>query len=178
MLRFPSTSSSIVHSSLIIPSHLSPCTSISLAAVFWSAITSVPDSSIAHPYLLADNRHYPFYLWRKVINAHWSSKYLLIPAYICSWFSIIKILGESQRKIWVVAYFLATAAVLVPAPLIEFRYFTTPFYFLMLHSQMNGRLNWSLVALLYIALNAFTMFMFLFRPFYWENETGKQRFIW
>ena len=88
------------------------------------------------------------------------------------------LVGESQRKIWVVAYFLATAAVLVPAPLIEFRYFTTPFYFLILHSQMNGRLNWSLVALLYIALNAFTMFMFLFRPFYWENETGKQRFIW
>ncbi|XP_008447877.2 dol-P-Glc:Glc(2)Man(9)GlcNAc(2)-PP-Dol alpha-1,2-glucosyltransferase isoform X1 [Cucumis melo] len=139
---------------------------------------SVQYFSIAHLYLLADNRHYPFYLWRKVINVHWSSKYLLIPAYICSWFSIIKILGESQRKIWVVAYFLATAAVLVPAPLIEFRYFTTPFYFLMLHSQMNGRLNWSLVALLYIALNAFTMFMFLFRPFYWENETGKQRFIW
>lgn len=86
--------------------------------------------------------------------------------------------GKSQRKIWVLAYFLATAAVLVPAPLIEFRYFTTPIYFLMLHSQMNGRLSRLLVALLYIALNAFTMFMFLFRPFYWENETGKQRFVW
>lgn len=100
----------------------------------------------------------------------------IVPASFC-WLNFA-LAGESQRKIWVVAYFLATAAVLVPAPLIEFRYFTTPFYFLMLHSQMNGRLNWSLVALLYIALNAFTMFMFLFRPFYWENETGKQRFIW
>ncbi|XP_023518927.1 dol-P-Glc:Glc(2)Man(9)GlcNAc(2)-PP-Dol alpha-1,2-glucosyltransferase [Cucurbita pepo subsp. pepo] len=134
--------------------------------------------SIAHPYLLADNRHYPFYLWRKVINAHWSSKYLLVPAYIYSWFSIFNILGKSKRKIWVVAYFLATAAVLVPAPLIEFRYFTTPFFFLILNSQMNGRLNWLLIALVYITLDAFTMIMFLFRPFHWENETGKQRFLW
>ncbi|KAA8516433.1 hypothetical protein F0562_016726 [Nyssa sinensis] len=29
---------------------------------------SVHFFSIAHPYLLADNRHYPFYLWRKVIK--------------------------------------------------------------------------------------------------------------
>ncbi|XP_022143862.1 dol-P-Glc:Glc(2)Man(9)GlcNAc(2)-PP-Dol alpha-1,2-glucosyltransferase isoform X2 [Momordica charantia] len=139
---------------------------------------SVHYFSIAHPYLLADNRHYPFYLWRKVINTNWSSKYLLVPAYVCSWFSIFNILGKFRRKIWVLAYFVATAAVLVPAPLIEFRYFTTPFYFLMLHSQMNGRLSWLLIALLFIALNAFTMIMFLFRPFYWENESGKQRFIW
>lgn len=155
-----------------------PLSFFQVCVALLAGFISVHYFSIAHPYLLADNRHYPFYLWRKVINAHWSSKYLLVPAYICSWLSIINILGKSQRKIWVLAYFLATAAVLVPAPLIEFRYFTTPIYFLMLHSQMNGRLSRLLVALLYIALNAFTMFMFLFRPFYWENETGKQRFVW
>lgn len=49
--------------------------------------------SIAHPYLLADNRHYPFYLWRKIIKAHWSMKYLMVPLYVFSWFSISSILG-------------------------------------------------------------------------------------
>ncbi|KAK4486735.1 hypothetical protein RD792_006694 [Penstemon davidsonii] len=34
---------------------------------------SVKYFSIAHPYLLADNRHYPFYFWRKVINYQWST---------------------------------------------------------------------------------------------------------
>ena len=50
--------------------------------------------SIAHPYLLADNRHYTFYLWRKVIKAHWSMKYLLVPLYVYSWLAICSRLGE------------------------------------------------------------------------------------
>ena len=49
--------------------------------------------SLAHPYLLADNRHYPFYLWRKIINAHWLMKYMLVPVYVYSWFSILTLLG-------------------------------------------------------------------------------------
>lgn len=134
--------------------------------------------SIAHPYLLADNRHYTFYLWRKVIKAHPLMKYLLVPLYIYSWFSISSILGKAQRKIWVLAYFLATAAVLVPAPLIEFRYFTTPFYFLILHSNIDNIRSWLLMGTLYMVINVFTMIMFLFRPFRWEHEAGSQRFIW
>ncbi|KAI9154113.1 hypothetical protein LWI28_021129 [Acer negundo] len=139
---------------------------------------SVHFFSLAHPYLLADNRHYPFYIWRKVIKAHWLMKYLLVPLYVYSWFSISSILGKTRRKIWVLAYFLATATVLVPAPLIEFRYYTIPFYFMILHSNINENRNWLLMGVLYIALNVFTMLMFLFRPFHWDHEPGIQRFIW
>lgn len=139
---------------------------------------SVHYSSIAHPYLLADNRHYPFYLWRKIINAHWSMKYLLVPLYVYSWFSIFIILAKTRTKIWVLSYFLACAAVLIPAPLIEFRYYTIPFFFLILHSNVNDYKSWLLTGILYIAINIFTMFMFLFRPFYWNHEPGIQRFIW
>lgn len=134
--------------------------------------------SIAHPYLLADNRHYPFYLWRKVIKAHWSMKFLLVPLYVYSWLSIFSILGRTQRKIWVLAYFLATAATLVPAPLIEFRYYTIPFYFLILHSNSTNNRHWLLMGVLYMSLNIFTLMMFLFRPFHWDQEPGIQRFIW
>lgn len=126
--------------------------------------------SIAHPYLLADNRHYPFYLWRKVIKAHWSMKFLLVPLYVYSWFSIFGILGRTQRKIWVLVYFLATAATLVPAPLIEFRYYTIPFYFLILHSDNTDNRHWLLMGVLYMSLNVFTLMMFLFRPFHWDHE--------
>lgn len=49
--------------------------------------------SIAHPYLLADNRHYTFYFWRKIIQAHWASKYLMIPLCVYGWFSMGSILG-------------------------------------------------------------------------------------
>lgn len=139
---------------------------------------SVHFFSIAHPYLLADNRHYPFYLWRKVINAHWSIKYLLVPLYVYSWLNICTRLGKFQRRIWVLGYFVATAAVLVPAPLIEFRYYTTPFFLLTLHSHDNDIMSWILMGSLYLALNVFTMMMFLYRPFHWDHEPGTQRFIW
>lgn len=139
---------------------------------------SVHFFSIAHPYLLADNRHYPFYLWRKVINAHWSIKYLLVPLYVYSWLNICTRLGKFQRRIWVLGYFVATAAVLVPAPLIEFRYYTTPFFLLTLHSHDNDIMSWVLMGSLYLALNVFTMMMFLYRPFHWDHEPGTQRFIW
>ncbi|KAL0375209.1 UNVERIFIED_CONTAM: Dol-P-Glc:Glc(2)Man(9)GlcNAc(2)-PP-Dol alpha-1,2-glucosyltransferase [Sesamum radiatum] len=96
---------------------------------------SVQFFSIAHPYLLADNRHYPFYLWRKVINFHWSTKYLMVPLYVYSWFSIVSNLAKIRKALGAV-YFVACAASLVPAPLIEFRYYTIPFFFLILHTNI------------------------------------------
>ncbi|KAK7255843.1 hypothetical protein RIF29_29266 [Crotalaria pallida] len=149
---------------------------VSLALIV--GVLSVHLFSVAHPYLLADNRHYPFYLWRKVIMAHCSIKYLLVPVYVGSWLSIIHMLGKFRNKIWILAYFLATAAVLVPTPLIEFRYYTLPFYLLVLHCDNRDGKSWLLTGMLYIGVNIFTMMMFLFRPFHWDHEPGIQRFIW
>ncbi|KAI4364147.1 hypothetical protein MLD38_020277 [Melastoma candidum] len=139
---------------------------------------SVHFFSIAHPYLLADNRHYTFYLWRKIIHRHWSLKYLLVLPYAYSWMSIISSLKKSQKGLWILAYILATCAVLVPAPLIEFRYYTLPFYFLVLHSHIEKDRDWILIGLQYVVVNIFTMTMFLFCPFKWDHEPGTQRFIW
>ncbi|KAM3388053.1 hypothetical protein ACQJBY_010690 [Aegilops geniculata] len=134
--------------------------------------------SIAHPYLLADNRHYTFYIWRKVIQAHWMMKYILIPLYVYSWFSVINILGKSQPRVWVVSFVFSVALVLVPAPLVEFRYYTIPLVILVLNSPVIG--NGKLLALgsAYAAVDLFTLAMFLFRPFHWDHEPGTQRFMW
>ncbi|KAK9154287.1 hypothetical protein Sjap_001767 [Stephania japonica] len=145
---------------------------------FTAGFFSVHFFSIAHPYLLADNRHYTFYIWRKVIRAHWLMKYLLLPMYVYSWFSIFNNLGKAQKKIWRLAFFLACAGVLIPAPLVEFRYYTIPFFFLVLHTPTSDNRSWLLIGLLYIVVNVFTMTMFLFRPFRWSHEPGTQRFIW
>ncbi|XP_074311718.1 dol-P-Glc:Glc(2)Man(9)GlcNAc(2)-PP-Dol alpha-1,2-glucosyltransferase isoform X2 [Silene latifolia] len=154
---------------------------LSFALVFGAmaaGVVSVHFFSFAHPYLLADNRHYTFYIWRKVLNAHWSMRYLLVPVYVYSWLSILGILGKTKSKIWVVAYFLACAAVLVPTPLVEFRYYTIPFFIFMLNSGIEETRKWLLIGILYIAINVFTLCMFLYRPFYWTHEAGVQRFIW
>jgi len=49
-----------------------------------SSPPSLARNSIAHPFLLADNRHYAFYLWRRVINVHPLARYALAPGYLVS----------------------------------------------------------------------------------------------
>nr|GEW93572.1 dol-P-Glc:Glc(2)Man(9)GlcNAc(2)-PP-Dol alpha-1,2-glucosyltransferase isoform X1 [Tanacetum cinerariifolium] len=135
------------------PMHFSTSQASNLARAFWKnrllscflwflamivSFLSVHYFSIAHPYLLADNRHYPFYLWRKIINAHWSTKYLLVPLYVYSWTSILTMLADTQKKVWVLIYFVASAVVLIPTPLIEFRYYTIPFFILVLHCHVTN----------------------------------------
>ncbi|XP_073313135.1 dol-P-Glc:Glc(2)Man(9)GlcNAc(2)-PP-Dol alpha-1,2-glucosyltransferase isoform X2 [Primulina huaijiensis] len=139
---------------------------------------SVKIFSIAHPYLLADNRHYPFYLWRKIVNYHWSTKYLMVPLYVYSMFSIVANLAKGQKKIWVMVYILACAGALIPTPLVEFRYYTVPFYFLILHTRIDDNKSWLILGTHYLAINCFTMFMFLFKPFSWSHEAGTQRLMW
>ncbi|XP_006652483.1 dol-P-Glc:Glc(2)Man(9)GlcNAc(2)-PP-Dol alpha-1,2-glucosyltransferase isoform X2 [Oryza brachyantha] len=142
------------------------------------SLAAVHFFSIAHPYLLADNRHYTFYIWRKVIQVHWTMKYILTPIYVYSWFSIVNILGKSQTRVWVLSFVLSVALVLIPAPLVEFRYYTIPLVILALHSPVisNGKLL--ALGFLYAAVDLFTLAMFLFRPFQWQHEPGTQRFIW
>lgn len=154
------------------------CGSLAVLMGLGLSFVAVHFFSIAHPYLLADNRHYTFYIWRKVIQVNWMMKYMLIPLYVYSWLSIINILGKSQTRIWVLSFVLSVALVLVPAPLVEFRYYTIPFVILVLHSPSIG--NGKLLAMgsLYAAVDLSTLVMFLFRPFRWEHEPGTQRFMW
>uniref|UniRef100_A0A0D9W6U9 Dol-P-Glc:Glc(2)Man(9)GlcNAc(2)-PP-Dol alpha-1,2-glucosyltransferase n=1 Tax=Leersia perrieri TaxID=77586 RepID=A0A0D9W6U9_9ORYZ len=138
------------------------------------SLVAVHFFSIAHPYLLADNRHYTFYIWRKVIQVHWMMKYILTPVYVYSWFSIINILGKSQTRVWVLSFVLSVSLVLIPAPLVEFRYYTIPLVILVLHSPVisNGKLL--ALGFLYAVVDLFTLAMFLFRPFQWQHEPGTQ----
>ncbi|KAG0581277.1 hypothetical protein KC19_4G238800 [Ceratodon purpureus] len=148
---------------------------------FCLAFLAVHYFSFAHPYLLADNRHYTFYLWKNVIRAHWSAKYCLIPLYLYSWWSIFNCLGGKERKLWILVLFVGTGGVIVPAPLIEFRYYTVPVYIIALHCGMGQDhefIKSSLVALIYVVINVVTMYLFLYRPFQWAHEPGVQRFIW
>ncbi|KAK3144327.1 hypothetical protein QOZ80_4AG0311590 [Eleusine coracana subsp. coracana] len=184
---------SLVSTAALLPWHFTPsrvldlflwlgknktCSSLAVLMALGLSIIAVHFFSIAHPYLLADNRHYTFYIWRKVIQVNWMMKYILIPLYVYSWFSIINNLGKSQTRVWVISFVLSVGLVLVPAPLVEFRYYTIPFVILILHSPVIGNGKLLALGLLYVAADLFTLAMFLFRPFHWEHEPGTQRFMW
>ncbi|KAG6543053.1 hypothetical protein Mapa_015549 [Marchantia paleacea] len=156
-------------------------TGLILAATF--AVIAVKYYSAPHPYLLADNRHFTFYIWKDVIQRHWMLKYLAIPVYLYSWSSILSSLAEKQKPLWIVAFFLAVAGVVVPTPLLEFRYYNIPFYFIFLHISItssrkrNSRLFFTPVQ--FMCINYLTVYIFLNWTFQWSNQPGvAQRFMW
>ncbi|KAF9184887.1 glucosyltransferase [Haplosporangium sp. Z 767] len=131
-----------------------------------------------HPFLLADNRHYTFYLWKIARNHNLILVYALVPVYmVCAYFCW-QALATEQTILWVIIYAIATALTLIPSPLVEFRYFITPFLIYRIAMRQSRSIWLLLEFLLYTALNAFTVWMFLTKPFRWPHEEGLQRFMW
>lgn len=130
-----------------------------------------------HKYLLADNRHYTFYVWRKVFQRHELVKYLLVPFYIFAGWSFADTL-KSKSIFWILMYFVCLLAVTVPQKLLEFRYFILPFLIYRLNIPFLSLYRQLLELAFYILVNAVTLYLFLNRTFQWENNDEVQRFMW
>ncbi|GJN94016.1 hypothetical protein Rhopal_007079-T1 [Rhodotorula paludigena] len=170
--------------------------------------------SIAHPFLLADNRHFAFYLWRRVINVHAFARYALAPGYLLAATLIWHALAEAgtMSLSTFILFVGATVAVLVPTPLLEPRYFLLPLIILRLYlaspvpsssstlsqsateaapalkhnhaalrrrrarlfaSHRRSRLTrLALEIALYASVQAFCVYLFLEKPFYWDVQVG------
>lgn len=74
--------------------------------------------SLVHPFLLSDNRHFPFYVWRRLLRFP-ALRAGLSPIYVvCGWLLVSR-LHERKGTLWVMTYVAAAAVVLVPSPLLE-----------------------------------------------------------
>ncbi|KAI1470564.1 glycosyltransferase family 59 protein [Daldinia caldariorum] len=57
-------------------------------------------NTIIHPFTLADNRHFMFYVFRYTILRAWWIKYALVPAYvICGWLCWVTLQGNTSSTI-------------------------------------------------------------------------------
>ena len=130
-----------------------------------------------HKYLLADNRHYTFYVWHRVYKRHEYVKYALIPGYLFAWWSIFNLLHH-QNFLWKLVYFVCVSVNLIPQMLLEFRYFIVPYLIFRLHSQFTSYTQVVLELGLYVAVNTATLYLFMEKPFTWPNESDMQRFLW
>jgi alpha-1,2-glucosyltransferase len=77
--------------------------------------------TLEHPYLLADNRHYTFYLWKKIMGRTWWMRYACIPGYLLGWALLAQGLSKARGRLWVLGFMAATVVTLAPAWLLEFR---------------------------------------------------------
>lgn len=99
--------------------------------------TVVHFNTIVHPFTLADNRHYMFYVFRLLLR-HSLTKYAVVPVYfVCAWL-VINALGSTksgagERASFVLVWLAATTLSLVTAPLVEPRYFMIPWLIWRLH---------------------------------------------
>ena len=151
-------------------------TAIGLAAGAAAAAAVVHRGTLVHPFLLADNRHFVFYIWRRLVNRTLWSRYALVPAYV---YAAAALAARLAHRGWLRLALLAgaTCAVLVPAHLIEFRYFTVPFYLAFLHMRTPSTASLAAIVSLFAAANAATIYLFLARPFTWADGSPA-RFIW
>jgi len=142
-------------------------------AVSVSMGLSIKLFTIHHPFLLSDNRHYTFYVWRRIFLLHPVVPYLFIPGYIvCAWTWFLRV-GREQTLLQTLLLPLSTLPVLLPTPLLEPRYFLIPY--VLLRAQLVDVPAWGLLleGLWYGLINAGTMYVFLYK----ERE-GVGRFMW
>ncbi len=146
-----------------------------VALLTWAVVDSY---TMAHPYLLADNRHLSFYFWRRVVMAYDWSKFALVPAYVFGGFCVLHSLLKSGFVFRVTFPFFVFLA-LTPQLLLEFRYFIVPFLLFRLQLRPTDWWRLGLEAALFAAVNAFTVALFVMKPFRWEHDpTDVQRIIW
>lgn len=131
-----------------------------------------------HPYLLADNRHVTFYLWRWWLS-HPQCRLLLTPLFICS-VIYIRELSIHLSPLVRILFVFCSFVMIVPAHLIEPRYFIVPFVLWRLSAKLSSNKLLMLAELLTEILVFATVFLlFLLKPFQWPSEPGvKQRFMW
>eukprot|EP00899_Mesostigma_viride_P028332 jgi/Mesvir1/8684/Mv02622-RA.1 len=86
-MSFPSHLSRRHLDHVLAPVLARPLRSVTFAAMALVLILAVVHRyTLEHPYLLADNRHLTFYLWKGIMRQHPHVRYWLSPAYlVCGW---------------------------------------------------------------------------------------------
>jgi alpha-1,2-glucosyltransferase len=145
------------------------------AAALAAVAGAVHLGSLDHPFLLSDNRHFTFYVWRRLTPP---LRLALSPVYVAAGAMLYAHLRRSgATRLWIAALALCSAAVLVPAHLLEPRYFTVPVLLAMLSARPSSSASYACLLAASAAINATVLYLFLARPFRWADGSVA-RFMW
>ncbi|KAL1916586.1 uncharacterized protein VTP21DRAFT_5777 [Calcarisporiella thermophila] len=157
-----------------------PVRQITTLSVLFLVLYTIRYNTIEHDFLLSDNRHFSFYVWKDIYGSHILTRYLLAPAYLLAIHWCWTRLAELQTFIWCLGYWVAVGLMLVPTPLFDFRYFILPYVFMRLHVR-NPTSGWRLwlELIMETIVNATVGYIFVYQGFEWPQEPGiVQRFMW
>lgn len=148
------------------------------ALVLFLSLCAIWRFTYVHRYVLADNRHYTFYIWSRLFAWHPLMRYTFAPAYLFSGYLILKTLASRRNFLWCIAYVLSVSALLVPTTLLEFRYYIVPYIIFRLNIRVASLYQLIAEISMYVCVNMLTIYIFLHRPFHWDSEVSLQRFMW
>lgn len=159
-------------------------TALSYCAIFYI----VQNFTIVHPFLLADNRHYTFYIYRRILSKP-AAKYLVVPVYHFFSCLIPYMLLQTPSytrvrlsSVGTAAFLCVTALTVIPSPLFEPRYYMVPLVLFRLFTRSkitrHRTRNHLYEFLWYLFLNAMVFIIFYNYEFTWLSEPGVQRIIW
>jgi len=124
---------------------------------------------IPHPFLLADNRHYAFYVFKYILSRS-SLRVGLVPIYTLSAIFVMGSLQRARRTgLWMLLFVLCAGIALVPLPLLEPRYFTIAVALLLLHMPAPSRFAAGAAIVTSLVANALFIYIFVYRPFQWPD---------
>lgn len=135
-------------------------------------------NTIAHPYLLADNRHYTFYVWNRWYGKYNYAKYASVFLYIFLITNLYANLKDQNCISFLLPYSICVFIVLSLQKMIEIRYFLIPYIVLRLRFAKSS--GWVVFGefLWYIILNVATFYLFFTKEIIWKNFDYPQRLIW
>jgi len=131
-----------------------------------------------HRYVLADNRHYTFYVWSWLFVRRPLLRYAFAPLYFLAGYLLLQRLALRQHFLWCIGYVMSVTALLVPTTLLEFRYYIVPYIIFRLSISVASLRQLVAEVSVYAVINALTIYTFLYRPFHWTSEVSLQRFMW
>jgi alpha-1,2-glucosyltransferase len=163
--------------------HCSCKRSSAFLLMLWTmfSIISVTYFSFAHIFVLSDNRHYTFYLYRRILNTN--LKYIVVVPLSVVGVIVTHASLSDYPLIAELFFFVCVALSTVTSELIEPRYFINGFVVLQLlllfrnHSTSFGLTSDRLHIFVYTAINAVTLYVFLCRPFI-APDYSVGRFMW
>lgn len=133
--------------------------------------------SLAHPFLLADNRHYTFYVWGRLLGRIPGLKEALAPVYFYVAWTGRRHLRATQSDIWILIWCIACILTLLPAHLLEPRYWTTAVVMAHVHAPEESWGSLLIMGNAFLLMNLATLGVFRYKSFVWPDGSIA-RFMW
>ncbi|KAI5634623.1 DIE2/ALG10 family domain-containing protein [Phthorimaea operculella] len=134
--------------------------------------------TIVHPYLLADNRHYTFYIWNRWYGKYDFARYASVPVYVFLLVNMYANLKDQNCISFLLAYSICLFVSLCLQSMIEVRYFLIPYIILRLRFVRPTLAMILSEFLWFIFINIATYQLFFNKEIMWNDFDEPQRLMW